>query len=99
LRGTCLLRCLDNRATRGMCWHSIEDAGAAVTEGTANVLDLVRLAVERAAYHQEDPSRVGLRYLLGDRVRCGCAERYLLHATENDATTSCHLCSLRNSLC
>ena len=71
--------------------HAIERAGAAVAERTADLVDLIRVSIERVAHHQEDtcrPQAVDLRgYRLGRRL----AKYDLIHLTEEYASRWRHL--------
>ena len=69
-----------------MRWHAIERAGAAVAEHSADLVNLIRVSIERVAHHQEDTCRtqsVGLQgYRFGRRI----AKYDLIHLTEQCAT-------------
>ncbi len=86
LSGSRRLRCLDYGGPRRMRWHLIERAGAAIAECLADLVDLIRVSVERVAHHQEDtcrPQPVDLRgYSLGRRF----AKYDLIHFTEEYAS-------------
>ena len=78
-----LFRRGDHRAARRVRRHPVEHADTAIAESAAHLVDLVGLAVQRAADHQEHALRV--RRQFGDRLRGGLAEQHLLHLAEHDA--------------
>jgi hypothetical protein len=64
--------------------HPIEGAGAAAAERAPHFLDLVGLAVERAAHHQKHPMSVEPSDLLFQSLGSGRAEAHCLHLAEDD---------------
>jgi hypothetical protein len=64
--------------------HRIERAGATRAEAVADLLDLVGLAVERAADHQESAPRAEAIDLRDHRLGGGRADNHLVHGAEND---------------
>ena len=74
-----------------MRWHAIERAGAAVAERLADLIDLIRVSIERVAHHQEDtrrPQPLDLRrYRFGRRL----AKYDFIHLTEQYASSWQHV--------
>jgi hypothetical protein len=69
-----------------MRWHLIERAGAAVAECSTDVVDLIRLSIERVAHHQEDTRRPQAVDLCGYRFGRRLAKYDLIHLTEEYAS-------------
>jgi hypothetical protein len=86
LRGPCRLARLDHGGPRRVRRHAIEAAGAAVAERAPHLADLIRIAIEGAAHHQEDPPRPETLGLRGDRLGRRFAEHHLVHLAENHAS-------------
>ena len=80
----------DDRRARRVRRHLVEGADALVAERAADLFDLVGLAVERAAHHQEHAlGAVGLHHL-GDRLGGRLAVVDFFHVGENDAARCQH---------
>ena len=80
----------DDRRARRVRRHLVEGADAFVAERAADCFDLVGLAVERAAHHQEDAlGAVGFHHL-GDRLGGRLAVVDFFHVGENDAARCQH---------
>ena len=74
----------DHGLARGVRRHRIEGRDAARPERVPDFLDLVGVAVERAADHQEGAVRAQAVHLRHDRVGGRAAEHDLVHGAEND---------------
>jgi hypothetical protein len=73
----------------------IEDACATLTERSPHFLDLISLAVERTAHHQEDATRLEPSRLLSDGLGRGRAEHHFVHLAEDDSSGLGHVFSFR----
>jgi hypothetical protein len=75
-----------------MRWHAIERADAAVTERSADPVDLIRVSIKRAAHHQEDTCRPQALYPRGYRLGRRLAKYDLILALGDGLTlASCPL--------
>jgi len=90
LRLARLLGRRDHRATRRMGRHPVEGADAMIAERPAQFVDLVGLAVERAAHHEEDALGLQPFHQLCHGLRRRLAVLHFVHFAENNASRLRH---------
>ncbi len=85
-RGPRLFCRIDHGGSRRVRRHPVEGADTLVAERTADLLDLVGLAVERAAYHQEDTLRPGALHQVHESYVGRRAVDHFVHMAEYDSS-------------
>jgi len=76
----------DHRGARRVRRHLVEGADTFVAERAADLLDLVGLAIERAAHHQKDALRSGAQHQVRKCYVGGRAVDHFVHLAEYDSS-------------
>src|SRR5262245_50609928 len=71
--------------------HLVEAADAAMAEAAAHLFDLLRVAVERMAHHQEYARGAKTCSLGGYGFGCWLAKHDLVHLSEDDTSRRMHV--------